>query len=132
MRFLKEANFSIINFKKTFLKKRFVFFMNIDYIFGGLDNPFKDRNHALNDNSINNIDWVAVAIKYLIIGKTTGILSLNVINRPITIKVFSIFRDRSVKTFIAVIAKAISIVSAIAVSKYFQPSYFLIIRGASL
>ena len=93
----------------------------IDYILGGLDNPFKDRSHALIDNSISN-DWVAVAIQYSEMGKATGILSLNVINRPITKKIFSIVRDRTVEAFSIAISVFIHIV--IAVSKYFQPFIF--------
>ena len=105
---------------------------HIDYILSGLDNPFKARIHALNDISTYN-DWVAVVIQNLAIGKTTGILVLNVSNRPITKYILSMYSlwFSAVKTFSTVITTAIPVVSVIAVFKYFR-SFNFKIRGTSL
>ena len=98
----------------------------IDYILVGLDNPFTRRRHALNDNSIS-YDWVAVAIQYSEMGKATGIFLVNVINRPITKKIYSVFLDRAVKTFTGMVIN-VSIRLRIAVSKYFQHFTFLMLN----
>jgi hypothetical protein len=98
---------------------------HIDYILGGRENPFSKRKHALNVNSISN-DWVAVAIQNSEMGKATGICLLNVLNRPITKKIFSVLRDRTVEAFSIAISVSIHIV--IAVSKFFQPFTFLMLN----
>lgn len=131
MRFFKETNFLFTNFKNGFLKKMFETKEHIDYILGGLRNPFTMRRHALNDISIYN-DWVATVIQHLLIGKSVGIFIVNVSNRLITPKIFSISRDQTVKTFKST-AITVSTGLWIAVSKYFQPFNFYIncqIKGA--
>lgn len=106
----------------------------IDYSIGGRENPFRTCNHALNDSSTNIFlnGWVAVVIQDLVIGKATGILVLNVLNRLITKYILSIYSlwFSAVKTFSTVITTAMSVVSSIAVFKYFQPFNFGI-KGAT-
>ena len=77
----------------------------MSYNLTGLRNLNFNCNYALNNNSITYCnDWVAVAIQYLAIGKTTGITFENVVNRLITKKVFSQLWCSAVKTFFTVIA----------------------------
>lgn len=106
----------------------------IDYIITGLRNPFRTCNHALNDSSTSIFlnGWVAVVIQDLVIGKATGILVLNVSNRPITKYMLSIYSlwFSAVKTFSTVITTAMSVVSSIAVFKSIQPFNFSI-KGAT-